>query len=230
MTFAQLLKETRLFFPNYTKAQLERALDYRGQDVKGRKAKRKSNPGSPAKMVKNPRSLKVHPGKQVEGLQRAQKIADKTGQPVSLLQPFFKQAYKRGGRTKMVWTTYYTVYPSKASNPGSRIGTRLTPVRFSIKGRTMTGKAKLVGGKVKIFVTPEVARKVNPELKKFLVIFAPTRKAELKPGWSLSHQNYHTEVFATTARGASLVARKKKATVVPGNPRDWHVLSVRRIS
>jgi len=52
-----------------------------------------------------------------------------------------------------------------SDNPVSRLRpNRLTPVRFSIKGKIHTGKAKLVGGRVKVFVTPEVARKINPNI------------------------------------------------------------------
>ncbi len=90
----------------------------------------------------------------------------KTGKPVSLLQPFYK--YSKTGKTKMVWTTYDTVYPSKTTNPTRRLNpNRLTPVAFNIKGQRHTGKAKLVGGKVKIFVTPGVARKINPRMVQY---------------------------------------------------------------
>lgn len=40
---------------------------------------------------------------------------------------------------------------------------RLVPARIKHNGKTYTGKVKRVNGKVKIFVTPEVARKINPE-------------------------------------------------------------------
>jgi hypothetical protein len=118
----------------------------------------------------------------------------------------------------------------RGENPARRLNpNRLSPVAFTVKGVRHTGKAKLVGGKVKIFVTPGVARKMNPALQKFQVIYSLTRKAELTPSISSAHhRNYSAEVLATTARGASLAARKKKKEVVPGNPRNWHVLSIRR--
>ena len=54
-----------------------------------------------------------------------------------------------------------------SENPASRLKpNRLTPVRFSVRNKTYTGKAKLVGGKVKVFVTPNVARKINPKKSK----------------------------------------------------------------
>lgn len=60
----------------------------------------------------NPRSIKVHPSsKGVEVRAKAQKIADKTGEPVSLLQPFSIPMPKRPGRFRKGWTTYDTVYP-----------------------------------------------------------------------------------------------------------------------
>lgn len=59
---------------------------------------------------------------------------------------------------------------SVAGNPKSSLKSgRMTPVRFTIKGKSHTGKAKLVGGKVKVYVTKNVARKVNPELDPTLV-------------------------------------------------------------
>lgn len=52
----------------------------------------------------------------------------------------------------------------KKTKTNPAIGTKLTPVRFTVRGKTLTGKAKRVGTKVKIFVTPQVARKVNPRV------------------------------------------------------------------
>lgn len=43
---------------------------------------------------------------------------------------------------------------------------RLVPARIRARnGKTYAGKVKRVGGKVKIFVTPQVARKINPCFK-----------------------------------------------------------------
>ena len=39
---------------------------------------------------------------------------------------------------------------------------RLVPARIRHKGKTYPGKVKRVNGRVKIFVTPQVARKINP--------------------------------------------------------------------
>lgn len=39
---------------------------------------------------------------------------------------------------------------------------RLIPARIKHNGKTYVGKVKRVNGRVKIFVTPEVARKINP--------------------------------------------------------------------
>jgi hypothetical protein len=39
---------------------------------------------------------------------------------------------------------------------------RMVPARIKCKGKTYAGKVKRVNGRVKIFVTPEVARKINP--------------------------------------------------------------------
>ena len=51
----------------------------------------------------------------------------------------------------------YSRNPARALKPN-----RLTPVAFTVKGKRHTGKAKLVGGKVKVFVTANVARRLNP--------------------------------------------------------------------
>lgn len=59
-------------------------------------------------------NVRVHPGKSVEGRAKAQKIADRTGKPVTLLQPF--SIPTRTGRMRTGWTAYDTVYPRK-SNP-----------------------------------------------------------------------------------------------------------------
>lgn len=40
---------------------------------------------------------------------------------------------------------------------------RMVPAQIKHNGKTYTGKVKRVNGKVKIYVTPEVARKINPE-------------------------------------------------------------------
>lgn len=39
---------------------------------------------------------------------------------------------------------------------------RMVPARIRHKGKTYAGKVKRVNGRVKIFVTPQVARKINP--------------------------------------------------------------------
>jgi hypothetical protein len=58
-------------------------------------------------------------------------MADRTGQPVSLLHPFYKGG-EYWNKKKMVWTTYDTVYPSKKNsmhrhsrrtNPGGPLDT-----------------------------------------------------------------------------------------------------------
>lgn len=40
---------------------------------------------------------------------------------------------------------------------------RLVPARIRCKGKTYSGKVKRVNGRVRIFVTPQVARKINPQ-------------------------------------------------------------------
>lgn len=84
----------------------------------------------------------------------------------------------RSGTAKTLWSIYVSskdyagadkVFKSglrgKAANPKTSLkSNRLTPVAFTIKGKRHTGKAKLVGTKVKIFVTPNTARKINPSL------------------------------------------------------------------
>ncbi len=97
-------------------------------------------------------------------------MADKSGKPVSLLQPFFK--YNRSGRTKKIWTTYDTVYPSKVSNPASTsIPCKLVP---------------MAGGKFRVMVAAKHARRMNPgpifkdvmgrKFKPIKVIFVGTGK------------------------------------------------------
>lgn len=46
--------------------------------------------------------------------------------------------------------------------PGRKIGSKLVPARIKHNGKVYAGKVKRVNGRVKIFVTPEVARKINP--------------------------------------------------------------------
>lgn len=76
------------------------------------------------------------------------------------------QARQMSARDKAAFSKAYRaglVRYGRKSNPKSRLkSNRLTPVKFTIKGKRHTGKAKLVGGKVKIFVTPNTARKINP--------------------------------------------------------------------
>lgn len=74
--------------------------------------------------------------------------------------------------TKMRW---FSGGKHHGMNPGSKIGTKLTPVRFTVRGKTLTGKAKRVGTKIKIFVTPQVARKVNPSTGKWYMPFRRNR-------------------------------------------------------
>lgn len=49
---------------------------------------------------------------------------------------------------------------------------RMVPARIRHKGHTYSGKVKRVNGRVKIFVTPEVARKINPEARRRWTIAA----------------------------------------------------------
>jgi hypothetical protein len=110
--------------------------------------------------------------------------------------------------------------PSKmVKNPAKRLpANRLTPVSFTVRGKRHTGKAKRVGNVVKVFVTPGVARKVNPELKEYKVILH-------RPG---ADRGVTAAVYATTAGGASREARKRKAEFVPSDPKKWKVFSVTR--
>lgn len=59
-----------------------------------------------------------------------------------------------------------------SSNPRTRLKpNRLTPVSFTVKGKRHTGKAKRVGNVVKVFVTPGVARKINPAASTYDVLY-----------------------------------------------------------
>ena len=49
---------------------------------------------------------------------------------------------------------------------------RLVPARIRHNGKTYPGKVKRVNGRVRIFVTPQVARKINPEAKFYETIAA----------------------------------------------------------
>lgn len=104
----------------------------------------------------NPASIKVHPGRLVEGRKKAQALADKTGQPVSLLQQFFKPS------GKMVWTTYDTVYPSKP--PTLPNNGRFVPAIVKVKGKAYNVEARRnpTTGRVQIRTNPATARKINP--------------------------------------------------------------------
>ena len=93
------------------------------------------------------------------------------------------------------------------------------PVRVKVNGKTYPAKARMVNGKVKIFVTPAVAAKANPELKEYKVVFFSKSAAK----------NVTHPVYATTAGGASRLARKQKKELFP-DARNWKVLSVGRVS
>lgn len=103
------------------------------------------------------------------------------------------------------------------ANP--KIGSKLRDVRVKVGGKIVRAKAKRVNGKVKIYVTKAVARKVNPELKEYKVIF--TKKGALS--------NVAHPVYATTAGGASRIAKSRKAEWFP-DPRNWKVLSIGRVT
>ena len=60
-----------------------------------------------------------------------------------------------------------------AKSPQSIPNGRMGPARIRHKGKTYPGKVKRVNGRVKIFVTPQVARKINPGETRFRVMAGP---------------------------------------------------------
>jgi len=84
---------------------------------------------------------------------------------------YTKALAKVGSATKKKPSDYmkalYQLHKAGRSNPGGPLDTRipngrLVPARIRHKGKMYPGKVKRVNGKVKIFVTPQVARKINP--------------------------------------------------------------------
>lgn len=106
-----------------------------------------------------------------------------------------------------------------ASNP--KLSVRFVPAKIRMKnGRTVSGMARRnpKTGRVQLRITKVVARKINPELREYRVVFFNKKAAK----------NIVVPVYATTAGNASKLARKNKKDHVPGDYRNWHVLSVQR--
>jgi len=104
--------------------------------------------------------------------------AETKGHSKSYLEKAFREGWNRAKRG-----------PQRIPNG------RMVPARIRVKGKTYAGKVKKVNGRVKIFVTPQVARKINPESTRFRVMAGP-----------------HIALHAPTLRGAKklvagLVAR-----------------------
>ena len=96
---------------------------------------------------------------------------------------------------------------------------RLVPARIRCKGKTYSGKVKRVNGRVRIFVTPQVARKINPgAIHEYLVIF---HNKNATKGTSMY-------ITASTAGQASREAKKRKKSLP--DARNWKVFSVKRLS
>ena len=128
-------------------------------------------------------TIKAQPGKLTQARARAEKMANKTGRPVSLLHRVQVHGGKYGtGKLRTVWTTYDTVYPSTKSNPKLKRVARassstLLPAKVRINPRT---------GKVQVFVSPKVAAQVksrsNPKVSRNIkyVIDTITRRTMSK--------------------------------------------------
>lgn len=93
-----------------------------------------------------------------------------------------------------------TENPLRRLNPN-----RLSPVAFTVKGKRHTGKAKLVGGKVKIFVTPGVARKLNPRLRNPAYTIGQIKSANAAAGQHFfdrsSMKFFHSKVYPSVYSG-----------------------------
>jgi hypothetical protein len=76
---------------------------------------------------------------------------------------------------------------------------RMVPARIKHNGKTYAGKVKRVNGKVKIFVTPEVARKINPE-RHGLKIVPVTKERFVKQVRPLLRAPYKLMPFALYKR------------------------------
>ena len=103
-------------------------------------------------------------------------------------------------------------YPEKAFREGWNRGKkgpqripngRLVPARIRHKGKTYPGKVKRVNGRVKIFVTPQVARKINPQAKFYETIAhgigkvyqGPSKTLALTAGRKYSKAGRYTDVY-----------------------------------
>ncbi len=77
------------------------------------------------------------------------------------------EVFAKSFETEAKLGNYDHLLPKKYAGWSGKTGTipngRLVPARIKHNGHTYSGKVKRVNGKVKIFVTPEVARKINPE-------------------------------------------------------------------
>lgn len=95
----------------------------------------------------------------------------------------------------------------------------MVPARIKHNGKTYAGKVKRINGRVKIFVTPEVARKINPrQIHEYLVILH--NKNTVK--------GHTMTITASTAGNASREAKRRKKSMA--DARNWKVFSVKRLS
>ena len=77
---------------------------------------------------------------------------------------------------------------------------RLVPARIRHKGKTYPGKVKRVNGRVKIFVTPHVARKINPHQHTGLKIVPVTKERFIRQVRPLLRAPYSLMPFALYKR------------------------------
>ena len=77
---------------------------------------------------------------------------------------------------------------------------RLVPARIRHKGHTYSGKVKRVNGRVKIFVTHEVARKINPHQHTGLKIVPVTKERSTRQVRPLLRAPYNLMPFALYKR------------------------------
>ncbi len=112
----------------------------------------------------------------------------------------------------------YVVRPKKSKNP--RVGRRLTPIRVKIGRKTYPAKAKRnPGGKVKIFVTPQVAARIpkrfhkNPKVRGGdYYVNAGTRSGDFKT--KKDAVRYINFLFSGGSRGSYSITNLKTGKVV----------------
>ncbi len=138
------------------------------------------------------RTVKVRPGHFVEDRAKAQKLADKTGQPVDLMN--FFQIWRKSGKLKKGWTYGETVRP-KTGNPRRKNATKSAAA--SIPAKLIPKK----GGGWRVMVAAKHARRMNPEKWTIAKIRAANHAAGYHFFDRKTMQFFKTKIASTVYQG-----------------------------